>query len=129
MASASTKAGRGIAKALGINVDYRPDNESEAASATLTTETFIDKEPTAGEWLRELAPTGHGVKSYIKELFPFLTWIFHYNVTWLAGDLIAGKYPEIALCRLRVLTNHRPHSRSSCCSAGHGLRTFGKASP
>lgn len=28
--------------------------------------------------------------SYLKSLFPFLTWIGHYNSTWLASDLIAG---------------------------------------
>ncbi|RHZ69471.1 hypothetical protein Glove_283g104 [Diversispora epigaea] len=27
---------------------------------------------------------------YVKSLFPFLTWISNYNLTWLSGDVIAG---------------------------------------
>jgi sodium-independent sulfate anion transporter 11 len=27
---------------------------------------------------------------YLRSLFPFLDWIFHYNLTWLFGDVVAG---------------------------------------
>ena len=27
---------------------------------------------------------------YVKRLFPFTTWILHYNLTWALSDLIAG---------------------------------------
>ncbi|KAH8687991.1 sulfate transporter family-domain-containing protein [Tricladium varicosporioides] len=94
MASASDKAGRGIAKVLGINVDYRQEtNDSSITrgeSASGVSYNYVEKEPTAGEWLREIAPNGASVKHYFKELFPFLAWITRYNTTWLAGDLIAG---------------------------------------
>lgn len=52
--------------------------------------SYIEHEPTAGEWLRQMRPTSHGVISYFRDLFPFVKWIFHYNLTWLLGDFIAG---------------------------------------
>ncbi|GMM53013.1 sulfate permease [Starmerella bacillaris] len=33
---------------------------------------------------------GQRVKNYLISLFPFLQWIYRYNLTWLYGDLIAG---------------------------------------
>lgn len=93
MASGS-KAGRGIAKVLGIPLDQRLDDaqahDEGFSNASTLTSRFLEKEPTAGEYLRELVPTGSGIKSYFRELFPFLNWITRYNLTWLTGDLIAG---------------------------------------
>ncbi|KAK0627536.1 sulfate transporter family-domain-containing protein [Immersiella caudata] len=51
---------------------------------------FLEEEVSTRDWLRSLFPTGAGVAAYLRELFPFLGWIFHYNLTWLLGDLIAG---------------------------------------
>lgn len=33
--------------------------------------------------------TGSIILDYIKSLFPFIQWLPRYNLTWLAGDLIA----------------------------------------
>ena len=38
----------------------------------------------------EQVPTGEEAASYAKSLFPFLTWIGHYNLVWLVSDLVAG---------------------------------------
>ncbi|KAK4660947.1 Photosystem I iron-sulfur center [Podospora pseudocomata] len=51
---------------------------------------YLESEPSAKEALAHLVPTADGIKHYFRELFPFWGWIFHYNLTWLLGDLIAG---------------------------------------
>lgn len=33
-----------------------------------------------------------GIKYYFRELFLFWGWIFYYNLIWLFGDFIVGKY-------------------------------------
>lgn len=90
----TTKIGHGLAKGLGINVKYRNDateNVSTGESiASSSTDNYIEREPTAGDYLRQIAPNGGTVKHYFTELFPFLKWITRYNTTWAAGDLIAG---------------------------------------
>lgn len=86
---ASTRTGHFLAKLLGIQVDYRREvREDQSISSS---ETFVDREPTAKEWLSKFIPTTAATKAYILSLFPFLQWIFHYNLQWLTGDLIAGK--------------------------------------
>ncbi|KAK4243377.1 sulfate transporter family-domain-containing protein [Corynascus novoguineensis] len=52
--------------------------------------SYVEKEPSVKEALYELVPTIPGIIRYLHELFPFLGWIFHYNLTWLLGDIIAG---------------------------------------
>ncbi|KAK4034674.1 sulfate transporter family-domain-containing protein [Parachaetomium inaequale] len=52
--------------------------------------SFVEEEPSVKEALFHLFPTIPGILAYLKELFPFLGWIFHYNLTWLLGDFIAG---------------------------------------
>lgn len=52
--------------------------------------SYIEHEPTTPEFLKSLLPTASGVKDYFTDLFPFVKWIFHYNLTWLLGDIIAG---------------------------------------
>jgi sodium-independent sulfate anion transporter 11 len=54
--------------------------------------SFLEEEVSTKDWLRSLFPTGAGIAAYLRELFPFLGWIFHYNLTWLLGDLIAGAH-------------------------------------
>lgn len=56
----------------------------------MSTNSFVEEPPTAGEWLRELLPTKRVARAYVKSLFPFVHWIGHYNVQWLIGDLVAG---------------------------------------
>ncbi|KAI1734614.1 sulfate permease [Xylaria scruposa] len=91
------KVGRGLAKAVGIDIDER----SKAEPSTLFQSTasglqarsidpYYETEPTVKEYLFEHRPTLTGIGRYLYSLFPFLNWIFHYNLTWLLGDLIAG---------------------------------------
>lgn len=50
----------------------------------------VEHEPTAAEYLHKFKPSTSATKRYIRSLFPFWNWIFHYNLTWLFGDVIAG---------------------------------------
>ncbi|KAI8631446.1 sulfate permease [Xylariaceae sp. FL1651] len=93
----SDKVGRGLAKAVGIDVDKRSKTEPttllQSAAANLESRSidpYYEKEPSVKEFLLEHRPTLAGVSRYFYSLFPFLGWIFHYNLTWLMGDLIAG---------------------------------------
>lgn len=56
--------------------------------------SYLEQEPSIREAIHELLPTGSGIARYLKELFPFLGWIFHYNLTWLLGDFIAGEWNQ-----------------------------------
>ncbi|KAI0509487.1 sulfate permease [Xylaria bambusicola] len=91
------KVGRGFAKAVGIDVDQRykaePSALLDSATASLQSRSidpYYETEPTVKEYLLEHRPTLSGFIRYVRSLFPFLDWIFHYNTTWLFGDLIAG---------------------------------------
>lgn len=91
---ALTRFGRLVAKGLSINVDYRQEPEESmqlAAHSIPSLDTFVETEPTAKEWLAKYQPTTGGALRYISSLFPFWSWIFHYNVQWLTGDVIAGE--------------------------------------
>ncbi|KAK2732021.1 Sulfate permease 2 [Myotisia sp. PD_48] len=90
---APNKIGRAVAKGVGINVDYRQepkDSMFSAAESITSLQTFVEEEPTTKEWFRKLQPTKAGGAHYIRTLFPFWGWIFHYNLQWLIGDIIAG---------------------------------------
>ena len=93
MPGAGSKIGHGLAKVLGIKLD-RPENEEmlrgESVFSVQSSDTFVEEEPTTAEWFLELVPTGEEVVQYIRSLFPFLTWIGHYNLQWFMGDLVAG---------------------------------------
>ncbi|KAI0965815.1 sulfate permease [Xylaria arbuscula] len=93
----SNKVGRGLAKAVGIDVDERyraePSALLQSAAANLQSRSidpYYETEPTVKEYLLEHKPTLAGVGRYLLSLLPFLQWIFHYNLTWLFGDVIAG---------------------------------------
>ena len=93
--STSTKIGHGLAKGLGIKLDYRnPTNDKvtrgESAFSVSSADSYIEEEPHSGEWLRSLVPSGKNIVDYFVSLFPFLKWIHRYNTRWLVGDLIAG---------------------------------------
>lgn len=84
---------RVLAKPLGINVDYRqePDKDDYATLIPDHVDPYFEEEPTAKEFLLQFKPTRAGAARYIKDLFPFWNWIFHYNLQWLTGDIIAGQ--------------------------------------
>ncbi|KAF6817762.1 sulfate permease [Colletotrichum sojae] len=90
-----SSAGRVLAKGLGIDVDARYRNEpreavQSAAASFRSVEQYDEEEPTVKEFLQAHRPTIPGTIAYVKSLFPFWSWIFHYNATWLLGDIIAG---------------------------------------
>ncbi|PYI08747.1 sulfate transporter [Aspergillus sclerotiicarbonarius CBS 121057] len=87
----SAKAGHFLAKALGIDPTSNPPSDPHDGPALPDqTGTYVELEPTAGEWLRGLIPSGRQVGQYFYSMFPFLHWIMSYNLQWFIGDLIAG---------------------------------------
>ncbi|ORY61786.1 sulfate permease 2 [Pseudomassariella vexata] len=93
--SSQNKVGRSLAKAVGIDVDYRHRNEpheffQSAAGSVKSVDQYFESEPTVQEWFQDHGPTRAGTARYVRSLFPFWNWIFHYNLTWLLGDVIAG---------------------------------------
>jgi sodium-independent sulfate anion transporter 11 len=91
---APTPLGRFLAKVLFIDLDYRKEDPvaNSGANSIASLETYVEREPTAGEFLSRFIPTKAAFQHYIRSLFPFWDWIFHYNVTWLFGDVIAGEH-------------------------------------
>ncbi|KAL1383590.1 SulP family sulfate permease [Phyllosticta capitalensis] len=92
---AASKVGHGLAKILGIQLDETATandkvTRGESVFSVASADTFIETEPTVAEWFRSIFPSGRDVGQYFKRLFPFLTWITHYNLQWLYGDLVAG---------------------------------------
>ncbi|WEW58211.1 hypothetical protein PRK78_003679 [Emydomyces testavorans] len=90
---AAKRVGHVLARILRIHVDDRQEHEDtfrSAAKSISSVDTFIENEPTTAEWILRHRPTADGTKSYIRSLFPFWSWIFHYNLQWLIGDTIAG---------------------------------------
>ncbi|KAI6093332.1 sulfate permease [Hypoxylon rubiginosum] len=91
--SFTRKTGQNLAKVLGIRLDDpEVDNvtRGESVSSIQTADSFVEQQPTSGEWLSETMPSGRDVASYFKSLFPFLSWIGFYNLQWFLGDLVAG---------------------------------------
>ena len=95
----SSGRGRKLARGLGIDVDHRSRAEPTAAMRDAAIrvpgldehDLFFEREPTVAEWLSDHKPTRSGVVAYLRALFPFWNWIFHYNVQWLMGDIVAGE--------------------------------------
>ncbi|KAJ4420495.1 hypothetical protein N0V85_000570 [Neurospora sp. IMI 360204] len=94
MSTAWGKAGRFTAKALGIKLqDKDPYDEvtrGESIISNHTTSSFVEEPPHTAEFLREIVPSGKQLGDYVLSLFPFTSWIGHYNLQWFAGDLVAG---------------------------------------
>ncbi|KAL1997870.1 hypothetical protein VTN02DRAFT_533 [Thermoascus thermophilus] len=94
----ATKIGHGLAKVLGIKIQYRdplgasadPVTRGESTFSTGTADTYVEPEPTTAEWVGEHIPSFRDIGQYILSLFPFLNWIARYNLQWFMGDLIAG---------------------------------------
>ena len=96
MPTTGAKIGHGLAKVLGIKLDYRQEMQAEKITrgesvfSVSSADTFVEAEPTIWEWFRDVTPTGPGVITYGRNLFPFTRWIGRYNLQWLYGDLVAG---------------------------------------
>lgn len=99
MANATTKVGHGLAKALGIKLNYRDEtgtgndaklSRGESVFSVTSADSYDEEEPSALEWVNDVWPTKRDAWDYTKGLFPFTSWITHYNLQWLYGDLVAG---------------------------------------
>ena len=130
MSTAWGKAGRFTAKALGIKLqDKDPYDEvtrGESIISNHTTGTFVEEPPRTVEFLQELFPSRKQWADYAISLFPFLSWIGHYNLQWLIGDLVAGKMIQpSSLCSSNfsiAYSSPRYYYWCHCHSTGHGLR-------
>jgi sodium-independent sulfate anion transporter 11 len=97
---ASTKLGHGLAKVLGIKLNYRapttPVNvkeemlRGESVFSVSSADAYVEEEPTVVEWVKDTLPNAAGLRRYAFNLFPFTQWIGRYNGQWLLGDLVAG---------------------------------------
>jgi sodium-independent sulfate anion transporter 11 len=92
----SLKARHVVAKALGIKLQeedpYKSELDRPGASvrSSQTDHSFVEEPPQVLEYLESLIPSGKELYRYLISLFPFLSWIGHYNLQWLLGDLVAG---------------------------------------
>ncbi|KAI2619408.1 putative sulfate permease [Hypomontagnella submonticulosa] len=85
--------GQNLAKVLGIKLEDPDTNNvtrGESIFSTHTTDSFVEQQPTSGEWLEETIPSRQEMLNYLRSLFPFLSWIGFYNLQWFLGDLVAG---------------------------------------
>lgn len=96
MGTTRTKIGHGLAKALGIKLDYRNETKAdritrgESVFSITSADTFVEEEPTVMEWISDTAPSRQDALNYFRSLFPFTRWITRYNLSWFTGDLVAG---------------------------------------
>lgn len=104
MPSTSTKVGHGLAKALGIKLQYRNElgkenlTRGESVFSVSSADTYVEEEPSTMEWIRDVTPDPRHFVQYIIDLFPFVRWITRYNSQWLYGDMIAGKPDQPGYC-------------------------------
>lgn len=95
--SVATRAGHGLAKVLGIKLHYRNPqglddlSRGESVYSVSSADTYVEHEPSTGEWLRSVVPSGRGLLLWAYNLFPFVHWIGRYNLQWMYGDLVAGR--------------------------------------
>lgn len=95
MASTSTKIGHGLAKFLRIRLNERQAQDDaltrgESTFSHGSGDTYVEDEPSAIDWVKDLAPPRAFYGTYLRNLFPFTRWIMRYNLQWLIGDLVAG---------------------------------------
>jgi solute carrier family 26 (sodium-independent sulfate anion transporter), member 11 len=85
----ATKPEHIITKLLGIKLQ-EPELIREDFPGS-PDEVFYERQPSTTEVLQGLLPTGRDVLHYLTSLFPFLSWLGHYNLQWLLGDVVAGE--------------------------------------
>ena len=96
MTDTRTKIGHGLAKALGIKLDYREPTgprkltRGESVFSVASADSYTEDEPSSVDWIREQVPSGREFLHYLHNLVPFTKWIHRYNLQWFIGDLVAG---------------------------------------
>lgn len=88
--STASKLGHGIAKVLRIDLQPPSSPVLDKNAPLDNGETYVEHDPTVGEWLSERRPTPQGAWNFFVGLFPFVNWIGKYNKTWFIGDVVAG---------------------------------------
>ena len=94
--STTNKIGHGLAKLLGIKLHYRnptgqePITRGESVFSVSSADTYVEKEASSLEWIKEVSPSRRTFVNWLNGLFPFIHWIGSYNLQWLYGDLVAG---------------------------------------
>ncbi|PTB67167.1 sulfate permease [Trichoderma citrinoviride] len=95
----STTSGYTLARVLGIKFQEHDEDAhqhedpfagGESMFSNLTSRNSLDRPPTASEWLHDQLPSQADAVGYLKSLFPCISWLPHYNLQWLAGDVVAG---------------------------------------
>ncbi|UJR28605.1 hypothetical protein I4U23_009838 [Adineta vaga] len=57
----------------------------------VTHHEYREISPSVKSWLKSKTKNSkYRIKNYFLSFFPFLTWIYRYNLSWFWGDLIAG---------------------------------------
>jgi solute carrier family 26 (sodium-independent sulfate anion transporter), member 11 len=124
MASTGVKTQQFLAKAVGIKLNTDSNSEGltrgESVFSLQTADTFVEPEPTSGEWIREHIPSGQDVVAYARSLFPFTYWIGRYNLQWLIGDLVAGNSP-LGFWDQWLTSASRHHDWRRCGAARDGI--------
>lgn len=133
--SPATKIGHGLAKVLGIKLQYRnPTGQEDLARgesvySVSSADTFVEEEPTSLEWISSVAPTSRTFTNWVYHLFPFTHWIGRYNLQWLVGDLIAGtSHLSLGSQSCQLMAICRYHRGSCRRSSVNGIRQIGPAS-
>lgn len=105
---------------------YEREERNDEIPPITNADPFLEPEPTIGEFIEEITPSLRDIGLYFYNLFPFLSWILKYNLTWALGDLIAGKLaPVLPACPLVLIRTRRDRRR--CRRAPeHGVRPIGK---
>ncbi|KAJ1677395.1 hypothetical protein EV182_006268, partial [Spiromyces aspiralis] len=77
-----------VAAAAAAGGPYVRDHLAESGAKSVE---YIEPLPSVRTWVKvHTTPSKQGVKEYILSLFPILSWIYRYNMTWFLGDLVAG---------------------------------------
>ena len=117
-----------LANLIGIKPNYRDPaaehvTRGESGYSVSSGDTYVEGEPTVGEWIRHITPTGAGIGRWAYSLFPFVHWITRYNLQWLYGDLVAGKSRRQLSCLFFSNSlNYRNYCWLRRCTPVNGLR-------
>jgi sodium-independent sulfate anion transporter 11 len=109
MASSKPTIEERLDRVFGVK-NTQPERNQAAYAASIPSslsnaDVYIEEEPTVKEYFQEITPSWQDVKHYVYRLFPFISWIGKYNLTWGLGDLIAGEFLPIYSCS----SLHRDH--------------------
>ena len=102
----SSRISRSLAKALGIKLQDPNPWEHDVtrgggASSSGAGPFFVEEHPRVSEVFMGLRPSRQQVLEYLLSLFPFVSWISHYNLKWFLGDLVAGRNHHSTLIWIR----------------------------